>query len=100
MEIDSEPTNGITKTNAAPAKTSPTYTFVLLPETEIYFRILLLHHLLSSSSTYDKTTQLAHESVEKIQKWNRRTLDPLAARVWFAIGRAYEIGGKFADIRP
>ena len=100
MEVDAASANANnTNVNGVPAKSSPAPTLALLPETEVYFRILLLHHLLSSSSTYDKTIKLAHESVEKIQAWNRRTLDPLAARVWFAIGRAYELGGELADIR-
>ena len=97
MEVDAAPANVIVRRSY----TKPLSQFsITLPETEVYFRILILHYLLSSSTSYDKTIKLAHESVDKIRTWNRRTLDPLAARVWFAIGRAYELGGELADIRP
>ena len=95
MEIDATPAS-----TATPAKSSAAPSYVALPETEVYFRILLLHHLLSSSTAHENTIKLAHETVQKIQAWNRRTLDPLAARVWFAIGRAYELGGELRDLRP
>ncbi len=43
---------------------------------------------------------LANETVQKIQSLNRRSLDPIAARVWFALERAYELGGELSDARP
>ena len=27
-------------------------------------------------------------------------MDPIAAKVWFAVERAYELGGELADARP
>ena len=71
-----------------------------VPETEIYFRLLILHHLLTSPSTYSDAIDLANETVQKIQSLNRRSLDPIAARVWFALERAYELGGELSDARP
>jgi 26S proteasome regulatory subunit N3 len=71
-----------------------------VPETEIYFRLLILHHLLTSASTYSDAIDLANETVQKIQSLNRRSLDPIAARVWFALERAYELGGELSDARP
>ncbi|CAL1699562.1 unnamed protein product [Somion occarium] len=71
-----------------------------VPETEIYLRLLLIHYLLSSSSNYGKAIELSRQTVEKIQALNRRTLDPISAKVWYALERAYELGGELADARP
>ncbi|KAF9016876.1 hypothetical protein BDZ89DRAFT_1117896 [Hymenopellis radicata] len=71
-----------------------------LPEVEIYFRLLLIHQLLKSSDKYPKALELVHQTVEKMQALNRRSMDPIAAKIWFAVERAYELGGEIADARP
>ncbi|KAI5121700.1 hypothetical protein M0805_002093 [Coniferiporia weirii] len=71
-----------------------------LPESEVYLRLLIIYYLLSDPANCGKSAELAHETVRKIQTWNRRSMDPLAARVWFALGRAYELAGKLEDVRP
>jgi 26S proteasome regulatory subunit N3 len=71
-----------------------------IPETELYLRLLILHHLLTSTSTYGKAMDLVHETVEKMQAWNRRSMDAIAAKVWHAVERAYELVGEPADARP
>ncbi|KAH9855345.1 PCI domain-containing protein [Lenzites betulinus] len=71
-----------------------------VPEAEVYFRLLILHHLLLSPSTYPKATKLAHETIEKMQALNRRSMDPIAAKVWYAVERTYELSGDLADARP
>ncbi|KAF9018056.1 hypothetical protein BDZ89DRAFT_1074294 [Hymenopellis radicata] len=71
-----------------------------LPEVEIYFRLLLIHQLLKSSDKYPKASELVHQTVEKMQALNRRSMDPIAAKIWFAVERAYELGGAIADARP
>ncbi|KAF8911302.1 diphenol oxidase-A2 [Mucidula mucida] len=71
-----------------------------LPEVEIYFRLLLIHQLLKSSAKYPKALELVHQTVEKMQALNRRSMDPIAAKIWFAVERAYELGGEIADARP
>lgn len=81
----------------SPSPKTPSET---VPETEIYFRLLILHHLLTSPSNYSEAINLANETVRKIQSLNRRSLDPIAARVWFALERAYELGGELSDARP
>ena len=58
-----------------------------IPEVDIYFRLLILHRLLTSSDSYSKATQLAHETVEKMQTLNRRSMDPIAAKIWYAVER-------------
>ncbi|KAF9018034.1 diphenol oxidase-A2 [Hymenopellis radicata] len=71
-----------------------------LPEVEIYFRLLLIHQLLKSSNKYPKALELVHQTVEKMQALNRRSMDPIAAKIWFAVERAYKLGGEIADARP
>lgn len=83
-----------TTTPPKPATVEP------VPETEVYLRLLLIHYLLASPSTYDKAMELAKQTVEKIQILNRRTMDPIAAKVWYALERSYELGGELADARP
>lgn len=84
--------------DAAASKSTPTSE--PLPETEVYLRVLLIYYTMESPSTRSSTFKLAHETIEKIQAWNRRSMDPLAARVWFALGRIYERAGELSDIRP
>lgn len=90
MEIDSTSTPA--KGTAQPSEP--------VAEGEIYLRLLILHHLQRSPETYPKAIKLAHETVEKMQKLNRRSMDPIAAKIWFAVERAYELGGELADVRP
>ncbi|KAF4564663.1 26S proteasome non-ATPase regulatory subunit [Pleurotus pulmonarius] len=83
-----------------PTTNSKTGTPEPVPEADIYFRLLILHHLLSSPSTYGKAVELAQQTVEKMQALNRRSMDPIASKIWFAVERAYELGGELADARP
>lgn len=71
-----------------------------VPEVEIYFRLLLIHHLLTSKDNYAKSIELSKETVDKMQQLNRRSMDPIAAKVWFTVERSYELGGDLADARP
>ncbi|KAI0688407.1 diphenol oxidase-A2 [Cytidiella melzeri] len=71
-----------------------------VPECEIYIRLLILHHLLASSSTHTQAFKLAGETVDKMQSLSRRTMDPLAAKIWFAVERTYELAGELAEARP
>ncbi|TFK26631.1 diphenol oxidase-A2 [Coprinopsis marcescibilis] len=71
-----------------------------VPEVEIYLRLLILHYLLTDKEHYPKALELAHQTVEKMQTLNRRSMDSIAAKVWFAVQRAYELGGDLSDARP
>lgn len=79
MDVDSAP----------PKKVSRTYE--KLPEAEIYLRLLIILHSLPNPSTQKFSIDLAHETITKIQNWNRRSMEPLAARVYIALARAYEV---------
>ncbi|KAH9833330.1 diphenol oxidase-A2 [Rhodofomes roseus] len=87
MDIDSAP---------APKQSQPEP----VPESEVYFRLLILHHLLTSQNTYTQAMDLAHETIERTQSLNRRSMDPIAAKVWYAVERTYELSGQLADARP
>ncbi|KAJ6541119.1 PCI domain-containing protein [Mycena sp. CBHHK59/15] len=71
-----------------------------VPEADMYLRLLMLHHFETSPSTYSKALDLAYQTVEKMQALNRRSMDPIAAKVWYALERAYELGSELADARP
>ena len=71
-----------------------------VPEGEIYICLLILHHLHKTPETHQKSIELAHETVDKMQALNRRSMDPIAAKVWYAFERSYELGGQLADARP
>ncbi|KAG8757396.1 26S proteasome non-ATPase regulatory subunit [Serendipita sp. 396] len=75
-----------------------------IPETEMYLRLLLIHHLLSTPTNESRQTafQLARDSVQKIQSLNRRTMDPIGAKVWSVYGRACEVieSVQLAALRP
>lgn len=71
-----------------------------VPEVEIYLRLLIIYQLLKSSNAYAKAIELSHQTVEKMQSLNRRSMDPIAANIWLAVERAHELGGEIADARP
>jgi 26S proteasome regulatory subunit N3 len=88
MDVDS------TSTTPKPIVAEP------VSEAEIYIRLLMLHHLLTSPTNYVRAKELALETVEKMQALNRRSMDPIAAKVWYAVERTYELNGELADARP
>lgn len=71
-----------------------------VPEVEVYLRLLIIHHLLANQASYAQALKLSQETVQKMQFLNRRSMDPIAAKVWYAVERAYELGGELADARP
>lgn len=92
MEVDSAPST---------AQSPPRHTHVEpVPEVEIYLRLLIIHFLLNDKSTYPKAMQIAQETVQKMQSLNRRSMDPIAAKVWYAVERTYELAGELAEARP
>jgi 26S proteasome regulatory subunit N3 len=86
--------------DTTPAATKPATPTEPVPEAEIYIRLLIIHHLLKCQSTHGKAKDLAHETVEKMQALNRRSMDPIAAKIWFALERCYELSGELGDARP
>lgn len=70
----------------------------MLPEVEVYLGLLCLIHLIDSKQI-DKALALASELVTIVQKANRRTLDPLAASVYFYFAYIHEVKGTLDTIR-
>ncbi|KAG7087549.1 hypothetical protein E1B28_013505 [Marasmius oreades] len=94
MEVDSAaPNSPPTGPSASPPTSEP------VPETEVYFRLLILYQMLKSQTSYGKAKELANESLEKVHRLNRRSMDPLAAKVWSAVERVYELRGELAEAR-
>ncbi|KAJ6595735.1 diphenol oxidase-A2 [Mycena vulgaris] len=91
MEVDSA---------AAPPAPKPPAGPEPVPEVDMYLRLLIMHFFESSPDTYVKALDLAHQTVEKMQALNRRSMDPIAAKVWYALERAYELGSELSDARP
>ena len=95
MEVDS------TSAPAAPAPAPPKPSLTEpVPEGEIYLCLLIIHYLLTDPTTYSKAMDLVHQTVKKMQSLNRRSMDPIAAKIWFAVERSYELAGELADARP
>jgi 26S proteasome regulatory subunit N3 len=70
-----------------------------VPEVDIYLRLLIAHFLLTSGDV-SKSRELILETVKKMQLLNRRSMDPIAAKVWFAVQQIYEEEGKLEEARP
>jgi 26S proteasome regulatory subunit N3 len=85
---------------AAPSAAAAPPKLDLVPESEIYIRLLLIHHLLAAPATHSKALTLAKETAAQMLALNRRSMDPIAAKVWYAVERAHELGGRLADARP
>jgi 26S proteasome regulatory subunit N3 len=87
--------------DSAPSYTTPTkpVTSVPNPEVETYIRLLYTLFLIDSKNI-DEAIELSLKTAERIHDLNRRTLDPIAAKVYFYLSRVHEIAGKLANIRP
>ena len=85
MDVDDTPT---TKSPTDP-----------VPEVQIYLQLMLIHHLLTNAGTYPKAMALVQETIVKMQALNRRSMDPIAAKVWYAVERTYELAGDLAEAR-
>jgi 26S proteasome regulatory subunit N3 len=80
-----------------PAPTPKSKPIPDVPECEVYLRLLIIQYLLATETTRPKALELVHETVTKIQAWNRRTMDPIGARIYTALGRVYEL---VASVEP
>ncbi|KAJ3107077.1 26S proteasome non-ATPase regulatory subunit [Physocladia obscura] len=69
------------------------------PEVEIYLGFLILVFLHDSGANAEGLA-LSSELVDYIQQLNRRTLDQLAAKIYFYYERFFELANRLTDIRP
>ncbi|KAH8829357.1 PCI domain-containing protein [Flagelloscypha sp. PMI_526] len=89
MEVDGTPASSVT----------PVPTSEPVPEVDVYLRLLLVHFLLTTGEVA-KSRELVLETVKKMQLLNRRSMDPIAAKIWFAVQQIYEAEGKLEEARP
>ncbi|KHG11096.1 putative 26S proteasome non-ATPase regulatory subunit 3 [Gossypium arboreum] len=75
----------------APAKHS-------LPEIEIYCYLLVLMFLIDQKK-YNEAKACSSASIARLKNINRRTVDVLAARLYFYYSLCYELTGDLAEIR-
>ncbi|KAJ3118743.1 26S proteasome non-ATPase regulatory subunit 3 [Phlyctochytrium bullatum] len=61
-----------------------------------YLTLLYLH----DKNEVEKGFKLSTELVQKIQAHNRRTMDQVAAKIYFYLERFYDLSGKLAQARP
>ncbi|KAF5310613.1 hypothetical protein D9619_007978 [Psilocybe cf. subviscida] len=94
--LPSAPAGMDVDTKAAPATSSGE----IVPEAEMYLRLLIIQHLLTNEDTQEKALELAVQTVGKMQALNRRSMDAIAAKIWMAVDRAYELAGELSDARP
>ncbi|KAJ1966418.1 26S proteasome non-ATPase regulatory subunit [Dispira parvispora] len=69
------------------------------PVVSVYLSLLVLIHLLDTQQ-WVVGTPLATCLAQRVVDLNRRTLDPVAAKVYFYYARFYEVQGKLSEIRP
>ncbi|SAL96372.1 hypothetical protein [Absidia glauca] len=71
----------------------------ILPEIDIYLHLNVLIYLMDNNEL-EKGLRLANDTVDRLVPLNRRTLDLLAARIYFYHARFYELTDRLAEIRP
>ncbi|RXK36841.1 26S proteasome regulatory subunit N3 [Tremella mesenterica] len=100
------PSTDITRTNTPNPLTQPKkytppldpQTGDLIPEGVVYLRLLLVLLNLDAGRVVE-ATELAMETAEFCAAKNRRTMDQLAAKVFFYLGRGYELQGRLKELQ-
>ncbi|GLI66345.1 hypothetical protein VaNZ11_010128 [Volvox africanus] len=70
----------------------------VIPEVELYAYLIVLI-LLCDSKQYQMARRVAENAIARLAQLNRRTLDVIAARIYFYYSLSYEQGGDLASIR-
>ncbi|EKC99951.1 26S proteasome regulatory subunit [Trichosporon asahii var. asahii CBS 8904] len=71
----------------------------LIPEGVMYLRLLIILAGIDAG-LIENAGAFALETTEQIQAANRRTMDQIAAKVYFYLARCYELEGRLAELRP
>eukprot|EP01125_Pyxidicula_operculata_P002272 TRINITY_DN12171_c0_g1_i1.p1 TRINITY_DN12171_c0_g1~~TRINITY_DN12171_c0_g1_i1.p1 ORF type:complete len:494 (-),score=97.84 TRINITY_DN12171_c0_g1_i1:38-1519(-) len=82
----------------SPVVVQPETTKTLSPEVEVYLRLLVAVYLIDSKQ-FEVARNALDKLVDRLGTWNRRTLDPLSAKVYFYFSRVYEKLGRLEEIR-
>lgn len=109
MEVDEAPKDDDEKKEGESSKPAPapkkytapvdSATQDLIPEGVVYLRLLLILAALDAGKVAEAGA-FAKETIELIQAANRRTMDQIAAKVYFYLARTYELQGRLAELRP
>jgi len=86
--------------DGAPSKDPLTLPTSITAEAEVYLSTLVLTTLLRSAAYGNEAAQLAASLVDRVKEINRRSMDPLSAKVYFYFVQAYSSLGKLDEIRP
>jgi len=71
---------------------------ILLPEVEIYLHLLVVIFLIDKK-LYNEAVSSSVALVERLHSFNRRTLNPLSAKVYFYYSYSHERADRLQDIR-
>lgn len=109
MDVDAAPageTEGSASSSTTPASAPKKYTppvdpnsNTLIPEAVMYIRLLLILAAIDAGQIAE-AGEFALETTNMVQKANRRTMDQIAAKVYFYLARAYDVQEKLAELRP
>lgn len=78
---------------------TPVAATAILPEVDIFLHLLTQVWLLNNGEI-EKLKEFNEHVVKKLQSYNRRSLDYLAAKVWFYYSRARELLKETDEISP
>lgn len=84
----------ITRPKTVPERTSPPSA-----EVDAYVHLLCQVWLLHDGKI-DACFDVSREAVKRLRGYNRRSLDYLAAKIWFYYGRVAELKGQLETVRP
>lgn len=102
-----EASTSATTTTAAAAPSQPKKytapidqtTSDLIPEAIVYLRLLIILAALDAGKVAE-AADFALETANFVQQANRRTMDQIAAKIYFYLARAYELQDRLAELRP
>jgi len=102
-KLPEEPTpmvaDGEESTAVTPPTPMPTTAKELLPEVEVYTLTVMVTALLRYESTYACSAYLASHLIDRLMKFNRRSLDSLGAKAFFYYSLAHEKIDRLEQIR-
>jgi len=97
MEITPTTTSDVplTTTLSTEVKKSPR---PVIPEVDIYLRLLATIFLIDKKK-YEEAVISSSAMIQRLQSFNRRSLNPLSAKAYFYYSRAFELTKRLEEIR-
>lgn len=72
----------------------------IAPEVDVFLHLLVQVWLLNTDKDATRFKELSAQSVAKLRQYNRRSLDYLAAKIWFYYSWAHELTDDLESIVP